>query len=174
MQEFQELAKKCSLFEHVDLDMVTSILKHAQKLRFEKGEKIIEQGTTGQGFYVIAEGNVKVILEISPQEAVELSVLSVGDVLGEMGLLIDTPRTATVLASEEVLIYYIDGNDIKKYLAEHNVHVMQMINNLAKILAKRLYQCNQFLSTLWTERNNIEYLQQALQNSKLLLSKVLV
>ena len=173
MQELGKLIKKCALFEHVDADAAGSFLQQAQVMRFAKGNKIIEQGSLGEGMYIIAEGKVGVVLEISQHERAELSVLSEGDVLGEMSLLISMPRTATAIAKEDVQLYFIDASDIKQSVAQHDAQAMQMIFNLAKILAKRLHQCNEFLSTLWSERNNIDYLQQALENGQILLAKVL-
>jgi CRP-like cAMP-binding protein len=174
MEKIDKLIGKCALFEHINANAASSFFKQAQLMQFSKGDKIIEQGSLGQGIYIVAEGGVDVVLEISQHEKAKLTELTVGDILGEMSLLIDTPRTATAVAQENTKVYFIDGSDIKESLSNGDAQAMQMILNLAKIVAKRLYQCNQFLSTLWSERNNAEYLQHALQNSQLLLSKILV
>ena len=67
--------------------------------RAEPGDEIVRQGEEGDVVYVIAEGRVAV-----SRNGEALRELGPADVFGELALILDTPRTATVTAIEQVLL----------------------------------------------------------------------
>jgi CRP/FNR family cyclic AMP-dependent transcriptional regulator len=79
------------------------------------GECIVRQHCAGSAMYVIESGSVKVILEDATQGDVELAVLDAQDTdafFGEMSLLDDEPRAATVLALEPVKAWCFTRGDL--------------------------------------------------------------
>jgi CRP-like cAMP-binding protein len=69
-------------------------------VRVEPGESIIREGEAGDRFYLIADGSVEVT-----SDGELLAVRGAGDHLGEIALVLDVPRTATVTAVEPTLLY---------------------------------------------------------------------
>ncbi len=70
--------------------------KQLQRAHFREGETIIRQGEIGDKFYIIESGSVEVLLEDSEGATQLLATLCAGDSFGEIALLKDTKRTATV------------------------------------------------------------------------------
>lgn len=68
--------------------------------KFRKGDVIIQEGSTGSVAYVVKSGQVEVSKQVEGEKIV-LSVLGPGSILGEMGLVDDKPRSATVVALED-------------------------------------------------------------------------
>lgn len=66
--------------------------------RFEAGERAVAQGEKGDKFYLIARGKVEVVAETGTGEHGRLAVLEDGDHFGEIALLRNVPRTASVIA----------------------------------------------------------------------------
>ena len=66
----------------------------------DEGEVIVPQGQTGYGFFVIASGAAKAVRERSDGSEVVVNTFGPGDFFGELSMLDDGPRTATVLATE--------------------------------------------------------------------------
>lgn len=66
---------------------------------FESGATVVRQGEPGDDFFIIVEGTARVLQSRSPgEEPVEVGRLGMSDYFGEIALLLDRPRAATVVA----------------------------------------------------------------------------
>ena len=75
---------------------------------FGPGETIIEEGRTGNGLYVIASGKVEVVKGLDTDSPEHIADLEAGEFFGEMALLGEWPRSASVRALEDTKCIGID------------------------------------------------------------------
>ncbi|HWC03913.1 MAG TPA: anion permease [Methylomirabilota bacterium] len=82
-----------------------------EEIHFNAGQAIVRQGDRPDGFYVIKHGRAAVLASAGPAAATDgtegrlLSTLGPGEVFGEIALLTDSPRTATVVAETELTVW---------------------------------------------------------------------
>lgn len=99
----EETLKQVPLFAGLNKKELQTLMRSCQERKYAPGTTIIKQGDTGVGLYMITNGHVKITRESDPDRAeVELDTAGPGDVLGEMALLDDLPRSANIIAVDEV------------------------------------------------------------------------
>lgn len=95
-----ELFAKVPLFEGLAPAERLAMAQAAAIRQYRRGEKIVAQGEPGDSFFVIVRGRVAVSVLSPESRDVVLTSLTDGDFFGEMALLDDAPRSATVVATE--------------------------------------------------------------------------
>lgn len=102
-------------FEHVPADVRGWAVRRMVRERYRPGEVIIRQGELGDRFYTLARGHVAV--ELSEGEEARTRDLAPGDFFGEIALLKDIPRTATVRALDRVTVWSMSREDFEELQA---------------------------------------------------------
>jgi signal transduction histidine kinase/predicted CoA-binding protein len=93
----QSFLSKIPLFANLSEDDLAQLCETVEEVRLSKGDLLFAQGSTGDKAYVVKDGEVE-ILKHSQGREVLLAVRKSGDVIGEMSLLQEAPRSATVKA----------------------------------------------------------------------------
>jgi len=128
-----EFLKKVSWFEDLDQRSLDAIGNAAVVLKYQPGQEIIRQGDTGVGAFIIRSGKVEIVQEKGGKET-KLAVLGPGDVIGEMALLDEFPRSATARAVEPTTALGIQRWHFKGILESHP----QLALALLPILSRRI------------------------------------
>lgn len=105
------------LYSHLSKDVFTRVLDSLRLRRFADGETIIAEGTPGDAFYMLADGLVVVTKKVGSAPRT-LAHLSEGAVFGEMALVSNAPRTATVTARGEVALLSLARADLESQAGE--------------------------------------------------------
>jgi CRP-like cAMP-binding protein len=101
---------------------------------------IVEEGLPGSALYIIQKGRVKVISHIlSSGEEIRLAELESGHYFGEMSLLTNEPRSATVIAMEETHLLRLEKEDFELLLNREPI----LYKTLGLILSQRLKETTQ-------------------------------
>jgi CRP-like cAMP-binding protein len=148
-------------------------------ITFKAGETIIEEGDEGSWAYVILSGKAKVFKNTGLGE-VTLAIMENGQVFGEMALIEDRPRSASVKADTNLKLRVINREQFNELLRENPSRLIPIM----KSLFERLRQSSEMLAertedNLAGYKNNIEVIlegqsvkaKRALHNRKLLITR---
>lgn len=96
------------------------------------GETVMMQGESGVEAYVVERGHLDVQRNGAGTETVTLARLGPGDWVGEMSLLLDEPRSATVLAATDAQLRRVNKHDMGHVLAEDPKRTEELLRQLAR------------------------------------------
>jgi cGMP-dependent protein kinase len=108
--------KKNSLFKNLPVDQINTLVDEMKFIFAKENEVIIKQNTPGDKFFILVEGKLKVFINDLPK-----GFISPGYGFGEVALLHDTPRTASIIAIQDSSIWYIDRTSFKKAMKAINM-----------------------------------------------------
>lgn len=113
------LLSQCDLLRHLPAEEVERILPCVRARRLAPGEILFRAGAPGDALFIVARGNVDVLVDGTSAEGGEhkLATLGPGQAFGEMALLSGGPRTATVRSAGEVDILEIGRDDFEQLVA---------------------------------------------------------
>ena len=112
--------------------------------RYPKGSMILAQGDPGEALYLLAAGQVKVVLIHEDGREVILSVLGVGAFFGEMALLDQEPRSAHVVAMTDSLLLQLRREDFQARLRSGPEVAIALLRELSR----RLRRADETLASL--------------------------
>src|SRR4030042_5315297 len=111
------IIQKIDIFKNLSYEDFSQIAEVAKELSFKKGEIIFEENSSADGFYIICKGKVEILKEGEDTDQHEvLAVKTEGDVFGEMAIIDDLPRSATIKAKTDIELLKISKEDFNELL----------------------------------------------------------
>jgi len=92
-----EVLRNIPLFAKVEPAKLKLLAFTSERLEYMPGDELFHQGDYGDAAYIILEGEADVLVD-TPHGAVKVATLGKNDIIGEIAVLCDVPRTATVVA----------------------------------------------------------------------------
>ena len=117
-QELKEL-KASRLFSSFERETLVEIIVSTELRSYEVGDIIVTEGEDGSSLFLIVDGTVKVFTRVEDGGNLELAELGAGDFFGEVSLLSDKPRTATITARTQVTAIELERESIDRIAATH-------------------------------------------------------
>ena len=116
--QYEIFLKSVDILKHVDAYEISQICDALKIKKFAKGDVIIKQNDIGDDFYIIESGNAKATKVFEEgKDAEDVKEYSVGGYFGELALIKNEPRAASIIAtSEEVKCLILDRKSFKRML----------------------------------------------------------
>ena len=124
-----ELAR-VHLFSGLNKRQLRRLAQHVKERQFRAGVAVVKEGTmSGVGFFVVAEGEAVVSVE-----GVEVARLGPGDHFGELALITEDIRTATVTAGTRLRCHVIQFWDFRRFAMDNPDIAWKLLQHLANLL----------------------------------------
>jgi len=107
-----------SVFRDLPVVALESVEAKLESIRVDTGQIVVRQGAPADKFFIVVDGAVEVIHEASAQKPQSLTVLRAGEFFGEIAILRDSPRTATVRALVPTTLLSMDRDTFRGLVAQ--------------------------------------------------------
>jgi CRP/FNR family transcriptional regulator, cyclic AMP receptor protein len=139
-QEF-ELLRRVPIFSEIEPARLKLLAFMSERVGFDPGKRLMRQGDPADAAYLIIDGHAEVILE-TPGGPVVVATLGANEIVGEMGILGNVPRAATVCAKDRLIALRISKEPFMRMVREFP----NMAVSIMQELAQRLEATNKQLS----------------------------
>ena len=146
LKEEAELLQTIPLFANVNLSKLKLLAFTADKLTFAEGEILFEQGTIGDFVYVIVSGDADVVMN-SPAGSLHLATLKEHQIVGEIAVLCDMPRSATVRAKTELTTLRISKALFSEIAFEYPQIAVEIMRSIAQRLEETTVRLSQAIES---------------------------
>jgi CRP-like cAMP-binding protein len=133
-QELSLLSTSKSGLIYLTANDWTLLTDKAVRVRFAKGQTIVQRGRKSNGIYVILKGTAKVEIPSKPASA----EIGAGQICGEMSFLEDSPASANVVAHQDVEAYLVDRPTLESLFELFPHLASRFYRSLAMSLSRRL------------------------------------
>jgi CRP-like cAMP-binding protein len=96
-----EVLRNIPLFAKVEPAKLKLLAFTSERLEYMPGDELFHQGDYGDAAYIILDGEADILVD-TPKGAVKVATLGKNDIIGEIAILCDVPRTATVVAQSDL------------------------------------------------------------------------
>lgn len=124
-----EALERLPLFADLTRHELQSVARLFKERRFTKGETVIKEGSGGAAFFVIESGDATVFIG-----GKEHSTLNAGDYFGEVALIDQGARTATIVAASDLSCYGLTYWDFRPFVEQNGVIGWKLLERMAMIL----------------------------------------
>lgn len=119
--------KRAPLFDGLSKKELAQLARVSEDVEVEPGKVLVKEGEVGQEFFVIVDGKVKVT-----RKGRRVATRGPGEFVGEIALLEDTPRTATIIAETPVRFFVLTRKDFRHLLNENPGVERKVLHALAR------------------------------------------
>lgn len=130
--------QRVALFNGISRREFGTLFQALVPRQYHVGEVLCREGDVGRALFIMESGEVEVSRKGPDGENRKIATLKAGDYFGEMALIDEQPRTASVTATEEVRVYLLYKTELEKLLKEAPHIGAAIMAHLAALLAVRL------------------------------------
>jgi len=125
-QQLVDMLGGLSLFADLSRPQLEQVAHKMAEESYPAGQRILRQGFSGTGFYVILDGEVAIRID-----GEERARLAKGDFFGEMSVLLGEPPVADVVALRQLHVLHLGGPELEGFLRDHPPVMFRMLKAVA-------------------------------------------
>jgi CRP-like cAMP-binding protein len=130
LKEEVELLRRIPMFARVEPAKLKLLAFASERLTFAPSQELFHQGDMADAAYIIVDGDAEVILE-TPKGPIRVAQMTKNDLIGEIGILLDQPRNATVKAASNLTTLRISKDLFFSMVTDFPVMGVEIMRELA-------------------------------------------
>lgn len=137
LQEEVDLLRRIPLFAKVEPPKLKLLAFASERVTFEAGQELFHQGDMPDAAYIIIDGSADVMLD-TQRGRVTVATIGRNELVGEIGIICDVPRTATVLAKSRLVTLKVNKDLLLRMITDFPTMAIEIM----RVLAHRLEHTN--------------------------------
>jgi CRP-like cAMP-binding protein len=146
LNEESSFLGKVPLFQELEPSRLKLLAFTSEMINFQNGEILFKAGEPGDCAYVIMEGEVEILSAVDDDSVV--AVLQINQIFGELALLNDEPRSATLRAKGDLKVMKISESQFMELIRENPGLALNILRQLGQKLADSHQQVEQLREQL--------------------------
>ena len=135
LNEEVELLRNIPLFAKIEPSKLKLLAFTSERLVFDAGQDLFHQGDEGDAAYIIVDGTADVKVN-TPNGTLTVATMTKNDFVGEIAILCDVPRTATVTAASQLTTLKISKELFFRLISEFPQMAIEFMRELAQRLER--------------------------------------
>jgi hypothetical protein len=111
--------RQVDLLAHLSLEQLEAVAQLTEEAEYLPGELIVREDDPGDRLFLLLEGEVRVVKSHGTPQELPLRTLRAVDYFGEMAVLADERRSASILAATPARLLSLDGESLRELIREH-------------------------------------------------------
>ena len=157
----EEMLSKIPVFEKLLVKELRQVASIVHRRQYVKGEFVFYQGDPGLGMYVIEKGKVGIVVVGDDGAQKEIAEMSDGDFFGEIALLDESARSASVIVKEDSELIGFFRPDLFEIIEKTPKTGLKIVVKLAEMIGERLRNMNSEFSRLRAELETVKQSKEA-------------
>ena len=145
LKEEFELLRRVPIFAEIEPAKLKLLAFMSERVGFDPGKPLMRQGDPADAAYLVIDGHAEVVLE-TPGGPVVVATVGANETVGEMGILGDVPRNATVRAKDRVIVLRISKEPFMRMVREFPNMAVSIMRELAQRLDATNHQLSEALA----------------------------
>src|SRR6056297_1460911 len=136
MKGYFHFLREVPFFQNLNDEDIRDIMRYCREVELTPGKVIFYEGEAADRFYIVMEGEVEVWKDYDSPYADLLAVHGINKLFGEMALVDDLPRSATVVTRTRSRLLYINEEEFQRLLKENSLVALAIIRSLSAMVRK--------------------------------------
>lgn len=136
MKDYYDILRKVYFFQDLSENDLENIANSCHQDVFEDGQIIFKEGDEAEKFYIVIEGNVEVWKDYPSKDQDKLAELNKGQIFGEMALIDDLPRSATVVSKGKTTVLFHFKKDFHSIIENNAKIAISILKSISSTVRK--------------------------------------
>ncbi len=157
----EDMLSKIPVFEKLEVKELRQVASIVHRRQYAKGEYVFYQGDPGLGMYVVEKGKVGIVVAGDDGTQKEVVEMTNGDFFGEIALLDESARSASVIVKEDSELIGFFRPDLFEIIEKTPKTGLKIVFKLAEMIGERLRNMNSEFSRLRAELETVKQSNEA-------------
>ncbi len=145
-----ETKDKLQVFQLLNEDELNTIIPYFELVNYKAGETLFKEGDPGDYFAIVLSGKLEVTKETEFKgKSIVLAVLGKGSFTGELAMLDEQVRSATVVAPVDSELFVLKRDTLDKFMQEHPHVGIKILKGIVRTMSLRLRKSVERMATIF-------------------------